>query len=156
MSTTKIISGFAGIGKTHLTNIAKEATKGLSTNPAYLDLDSSTFSKLPDGTANPDFPKNYVDVINDTQVKGSTSHIFVSAHQEVRDLLKPKHTILVYPHISCKSEYIDRYKMRNNTDYFVDMMDKNWDIFIKSMQKSGEKFNSIVLAKGMFLSDILN
>ena len=129
-----IICGFAGIGKSTVVNKI----------PGWVDLESTPFNKN---------WKVYVDIIEYMSNVGY--NILVSCHQELRDELKNrslKYTI-VCPDLSIKDEYIKRYKSRGNTSDFVNLLEKNWDTFIKSC--SNEDENTIFLYSGEYLEDII-
>jgi len=138
----KVISGFPGIGKTYY----KE-----NSNINVLDSDSSKFSWIEKGVRNPEFPKNYIDHIKDSMYKFDM--VLVSTHKIVRDALVDNNIkfLLVYPDISLKEEYIERFRKRGNEDSFIKLFEDNWDKFIGEMdnQKGCE---SVKLSSGKFLS----
>lgn len=133
-----VVSGFPGIGKSHF-----KANSELTVS----DSDSSKFDKT-------EFPQNYLQHIQDLYVKGDTDIILVSSHDPVRQgLIELGITfILVYPNIECKEEYLERYKQRGSPAAFIDMMDKNWESFIKGCENQGACFK-IELEAGEYLSD---
>ncbi len=62
---------------------------------------------------------------------------------------------LVYPDISLKEEYIQRYKSRGNNEKFISFIADNWESFIKDMEN--EKFPILVkLESNEYLSDVFN
>ena len=65
---------------------------------------------------------------------------------------KKKHFSLVYPDISLKSEYLKRAEDRGSDKNFIDVLDKNWDVWIKSCSEQ-KKCNKIVLSEGEYLTD---
>lgn len=123
---TIVIAGFPGTGKSYFFN----------NNSKYvvLDSDSSNFSWLEPGVRNPDFPNNYINHIKENI--GVADIIFVSTHKEVRKALRENYIIhyIVYPDVSCKGEYIDRYKQRNSNESFINMMNNNWESFITEIE----------------------
>jgi len=128
MSKAIIISGFPGIGKTHFSENNKKYK--------ISDSDSSKFSWLEEGIRDPDFPNNYMEHIKENLDKYDI--IFVSSHKTVRDaLLKHKFTFtMVYPDISLKEEYLERYRKRGNDKWFIQMISENWDSFIKDIEET--------------------
>lgn len=153
--STKIISGFPGVGKS-------ECTRG---NPDFLDSDSSKFSWLYDDAGelvkvegksvrNPDFPKNYIEHIQE-QI-GKVPVIFVSTHKDVRDALVANNIpfTLVYPASELSADYLQRYEDRGSPQAFVDLMRSNWDKFIGELDAQ-QGCAKIVLQAGQFLSDVL-
>lgn len=143
---TKIISGFPGIGKSYLFNSQP--------NLKVLDSDSSKFSWESKGVRNKAFPNNYIQHIKSNM--GVADIILVSSHTVVRQALKDEEIeyTVIYPSISLKEEYLDRYKKRGNNDQFIKMIDTNWEVFINEIEDD-EFPNKIELKKGKFLKDIL-
>lgn len=137
----KVISAFPGCGKSHLYNILKETID-------ILDSDSSKFDKA-------NFPKNYIDHIKDNISK--VDIILVSSHEDVRkELVKNKIDFtLVFPHISLKDQYIERYKKRGSPENFIKLLDNNWDNWIEQLENQ-KNCNKIILKENQYLSDIIN
>jgi len=125
---TRIISAFPGTGKS--TYHAKHPD-------TTLDSDSSSFSWITvDGekVRNPDFPANYIEHIKENI--GKYEFIFVSSHKEVRDALKENCLFfyLMYPYEDKKEIYLQRYKDRGNQEAFIELLDRNWDAWIRECQ----------------------
>lgn len=143
----RVISGFPGVGKTRLSK---------DNRFKVLDSDSSKFSWIynEDGTKdrNPDFPNNYITHIKDNLEFADI--ILVSSHKDVRKALIENEIefALVYPNISLKFEYLDRYKERGDTEEFINMMDSNWDQFVKECMLETD-CTLLELKSGDFLSD---
>lgn len=149
---TKVISAFPACGKTYMF----ENNKDLK----MLDSDSSEFSWVKDDNGdntkerNPLFPQNYIDHINDNL--GKVDIIFVSSHDVVRKALEGNtiYYTLVYPDISLKDEWIQRFIDRDNNEGFINFISSNWSKFIESIEN--EMFPDIKkLNKGEYISDIL-
>lgn len=115
-----VISAFPGCGKTTLHSAG---VYGYS----VFDSDSSMWDKN-------DFPNNYVTHIKSLMNGTGDKIILVSSHGEVRKALYDNGIIykLVYPSIEIKDEYIQRYIDRGNESNFVNLLNENWDSFIKS------------------------
>lgn len=151
---TKIISGFPGIGKSFLFNESLLKKKNIT----ILDSDSSKFSWIiKDGVKqrNPDFPLNYVQHIKENT--GKVDYILVSSHEEIRSALLTMNIpfTLVYPKISCKNVYIERYKERGSPESFIELVKNNWDAWINALD-SALATNKVVLSGNQYLSDILD
>ena len=101
-----------------------------------MDSDSSTFDKTK-------FPQNYIAHIKENI--GKADIILVSSHDVVRDALVLNNIefTMVYPDISIKDEYIDRYIKRGNNEGFVELLKQNWETWIGEIQS------------GQYLSDVL-
>jgi hypothetical protein len=136
---TLVISAFPGCGKSHLFRENKDKI--------VLDSDSSKFDKS-------DFPNNYIEHIKKNI--GKADIILVSSHKEVRDALVDNDIkfTLVYPDISIKDEYLQRYKDRNSPESFIKLLDDNWEIWIGEMNKQ-KGCKKIKLKKGEYLSDVI-
>ena len=140
---TTLVSAFPGTGKTHY------CKTDLSFLPVTwaVDSDSSTFDKK-------DFPNNYIEHIKNNI--GNVVYQFISSHEDVRKALVDNclQFTLVYPDISLKEEYIERYKKRGSPKGFIDLISKNWDEWITQLTKQ-DYCKHIVLKKGEFISDVI-
>lgn len=147
---TAIISGFPGVGKTHLFNLYEEGS--------MLDSDSSKFSWISMAKGkrirNPEFPINYIDHIK-AQI-GKVDIILVSSHKEVREALVEAGIkfFLVFPRTLLKEEYLLRYIERGSSEEFIDRVEENWDSWIEELTAQ-ENCKKIVLKEGQYLSDAM-
>ena len=146
MKETLVISGFPGIGKSHLHKLNEKLV--------VLDSDSSEFSWIKEGVRHPDFPNNYMEHIESNI--GKADNIFVSSHDIVRKALEENgiQYLLVYPSIDLKDEYIQRYRDRGSSEGFIKFIDQNWEKFISDIEK--ETFPELIkLYSGEYLRDVL-
>jgi TM2 domain-containing membrane protein YozV len=136
----KIIVGFPGIGKSHISS---------NTTGQYSWL-------------------NIVDEAG--YVKGKEDELYariLSLCQEPGVLLLPAHPALgaflvsqnlvftsVYPKRELKEEYLERYKARGNDAGFVNLLDRSWDIFVDRMHYPEGRCRHIELRAGEFLGDV--
>ena len=138
---TLLVSAFPGCGKSHFFK-----TKN---TPSYtiLDSDSSTFDKS-------DFPDNYIKHIKSNI--GKADVIMISSHKDVRDALLKEDMkfTLVYPNRYLKDEYISRYKKRGSNQKFIELLDKNWDVWISELEEQ-KGCKHIQLLEGQYLDDVL-
>lgn len=123
---TRIISAFPGTGKSYYHKNNSDTT---------LDSDSSLFSKF-SGTnqPNPDFPSNYIKHIQENI--GKYDFIFVSTHKEVREALLDNCIFfyLIYPEVNIsKEEYLRRYADRGSSKAFIQLLDDNWDSWLREL-----------------------
>lgn len=118
MKRTRIISAFAGCGKTYFTKHTEYNT---------LDLDSSEFEK------DENFPQNYINKIK--QNIGIYDFILISTHKEVRQVLKDNclYYYLIYPDIDRKEEFIERLKNCGSTKDLIDKISNNWETWIRDL-----------------------
>lgn len=136
----RVICGFPGVGKSTLFKELKESGKKV------LDSDSSTFDKS-------EFPDNYIKHIKEKTAEGYT--ILASSHDVVRGALidEGMDFTLVYPDKSLKDEYLERYKERGSPEKFIELLDKNWDKWIKECDDLDSKHVSkVVLKSGEFIN----
>lgn len=139
-----IVSAFPGTGKSYYCNIQQEyVPEGFS-----CDSDSSKFDKS-------NFPENYIAHIKEQVVKG-IGRIMVSSHKDVRDALIVNQLpfVLVYPDISLKHEYINRYIERGNTNSFIELLNANWEKWINECEGQPHCLR-IKLNSGQFLGNVL-
>lgn len=136
---TLIVSAFPGCGKSHYFRENKDKI--------VLDSDSSKFDKS-------DFPRNYIQHIKENI--GKVDIIMVSSHKEVRDALVENgiEFTLVYPDKSIKDEYIQRYIDRGSPDSFINLLTKNWELWIDELDNQ-IGCDKIKLKEGEYLSDVL-
>lgn len=90
---------------------------------------------------------------------GKVDVLFVSSHKETRKILSELglNFYLVYPDRSLKDEYLRRYRERGSTEEFVDMMDKNFDLFIDSIENEEVRCAKIKLTgEDEYLDSFLN
>ena len=120
-----IISGFPGIGKSYCFDNVKDID--------ISDSDSSKFDKA-------NFPQNYIEHIKNL----TNEYALVSSHATVRDALTQEKIpfILVYPDISLKDEYIERYKARGSSAVFIELVNNNWAGWITELENQKVSFIS--------------
>lgn len=138
---TLIISGFPGVGKSTAFSTAA--------NLVIKDSDSSQFDKA-------DFPQNYIAHIKQC-IDDKVDIVFVSSHKEVRDVLTENNIwyVLLYPDISLKNEYLERYKQRGSSQKFIDLVESNWENWISDCNTYG-KYLPITLESGEYATDYLS
>jgi hypothetical protein len=61
---------------------------------------------------------------------------------------------LVYPDKSIKDEYIQRYIDRGSPDSFINLLTKNWELWIDELDNQ-IGCDKIKLKEGEYLSDVL-
>lgn len=147
MST--IICGFSGIGKT----TAEQKHRQI------LDMESSGYSHIWENGIergrNPQFPRNYIDKLEELIENDEAYYYLLSCHEDVRNELKARglQYIIVLPYWECKNEYIKRWLKRGSDIDFITQMDKRWEVMINSCVK--DTAPKIYLNEHEYLSDIL-
>lgn len=147
MST--IICGFSGIGK----------TTAEQKNRKILDFESSGYSNIFENgfavSRNKDFPKNYIDKLEELMKTDEAYYYLLSCHEEVRNELKARGLkyIIVLPYMKCKNEYIKRWLRRGSDIDFITKMNERWEVMINSCAKDNAP--KIYLDEHEYLSDIL-
>lgn len=144
-----VILGFPGVGKTTFTKTFGD------TDPTVYDSDSSHFPKN-------NFPKNYVDYIEELIARSKeeqeldprTTFIFCSTHYEVRLELDRRNIsyFVVYPDISCKEEYLQRYRDRGSSENFIELLSDNWEQWITDLDRLPDN-RRIKLTSGQYFKD---
>lgn len=147
MST--IICGFSGIGK----STAEQK------NRRILDFESSGYSNIFENgfvvSRNKDFPKNYIDKLEELMKNDEAYYYLLSCHEDVRNELKVRGLkyIIVLPHMEYKNEYLKRWLKRGSDIDFITQMDKRWEVMINSCER--DTAPKIYLNEHEYLSDIL-
>lgn len=118
MSAPIVIAGFPGVGKSTFFRLAGN----LNTH----DSDSSKFDKS-------EFPSNYIAHIAKLFADPTNDFVFVSSHKVVRDALVKVGIpyTLMYPDVSLKEEFIDRYRRRGSPDAFITLLETNFEAWVK-------------------------
>lgn len=148
-----IICGFPGIGKTTLCEKANQM--GVFT---AVDCESSGMRFIWEGDErkkNPEFPGNYVDLIENLSGKsGGYDYIFVSTHETVRNELKsrgiPYIIVAPYPHL--RNEYMRRYVARGSDMSLIERVWDNWTNWMEGLMRDGAPI--IWLSEGEVLADV--
>ncbi len=128
MST--IICGFSGIGK----STAEQK------NRKILDFESSGYSNIFENgfvvSRNKDFPKNYIDKLEELIKNDEAYYYLLSCHEEVRNELKARGLkyIIVLPYMECINEYKKRW-LKRGSDINCMKMNERWEVMIKSCAK---------------------
>lgn len=61
--------------------------------------------------------------------------------------------ILCYPERTARAEYERRYKNRGNTEAFLDIFIRHWDMFLNNMESDPGKYH-MVMKSGEYLTDL--
>lgn len=136
----RVVCAFPGTGKSTM-------EKNLvSKIPSLMDVDLD--SKFEDEN----FPDNYITQIQNLLCAGKS--VLVSTHYKIRRQLWASKIpfFLVYPHRSCKQEYLQRYHTRGNDQTFIDKMDKVWSKWLQELEAQRD-VQHVVLNAGEHLSD---
>lgn len=147
MST--IICGFSGIGKT----TAEQKHRQI------LDMESSGYSHIWENGIekgrNPQFPRNYINKLEELIENDEAYYYLLSCHEDVRNELKARGLkyIIVLPYWECKNEYIKRWLKRGSPIEFIKSMNDRWEVMINSCVK--DTAPKIYLNEHEYLSDIL-
>lgn len=140
-SPTIVISAFVCSGKSTF-----------AANCEYVkDLESSIYSKKPDGTRSDEFPGNYISAIKWQLNNNNWKYLLVSSHQDVRKAMKEAGIkfYLFYPALERKEEIIKLCQERGNDAEFIQLMQENYEAWVTEMSKEE---NSYPLQEGEFLS----
>lgn len=138
------IAGFPGIGKTHYCN-----NNPLPTH----DSDSSKYSKLSDGTPNPNFIVDYFRELEQLNAIPGVM-ILVSTHAEVLAELKRRNLdyYVVIPEVGLIGEYVKRYEQRGSPNAFITLIIDNWHMWLADIKTKHQYFE---LKSGQTLTDFM-
>lgn len=159
-----IVSAFSGCGKT---------TLGEKYNNV-IDLESSLYKYIFDTNIsraqiearkatprkrNPEYPQNYIKAIEDASKKYDI--VLTSCGPLIREEMEKRNMeyLLVYPDISCKEEYIQRYINRGNHIDFIKHLEENFEQWVKAFDedtnlkririKSGENLEEVLIKNNL-------
>ena len=160
----KIISAFAGVGKSYVGKKYKNV----------LDLESTYFKWLEDGVAhlteeerkgnknrvlNPKWPQNYIDEILSQKDKYDIVVILLSHErlksQQIFEYFDDNgiEYYIARPNISGWEDIENRLRNRGNTDEFIQQVKDNFEVFIEEFSKP--KYKQLIIKDGEFLEDCL-
>lgn len=150
-----IVSAFAGVGKTTLAQMYKEDVIDLeSGNFKWLENDGTEESKGNRKIQNPKYPINYLEAIK--KANSQYKVVLISQHDVIRkclDAVKLDY-VVVYPEMSMKEEFIERYKARGNNEGFINLITSKWESWISNLNLI-HNHKKIILGKGQYLSDFV-
>lgn len=155
-----VISGFAGIGKTHY--VGENPKKAIDLESSnykwvYHNADDVNLGEARKGIVekdlNPEWPKNYIEAIKGNLDK--YDYVFICQDFDVRNMLKAEGVeyYVAFPNIRDKQCYLDRYKRRGNAENFINLFDAKYEDFVADLMLK-EK-NQIRLHRYEYLSDAL-
>lgn len=100
--------------------------------------------------------QNYIEHIKHLIKDDTLDYISVSSNDSVRAALVQEGIpfTLVYPSITLKEEYIQRYKDRGYPDTFIQSTDRLWTTFIIGCLEQAH-CSKIVLKEGQYLANVL-
>lgn len=144
----KIIWVFPGVGKS-----------AVSDGKNIIDADYNLFqwnnvsAKQLHGPAgsysnNPEFPKNYIDFVNSSDADIVLINCNISLLENFKDVT------LVYPDVSLKGEFLERYQKRGDNNSFLSFMADEFEGMIDIIDNSSFRKYKIT-EKNVFLKDIL-
>lgn len=144
---TFYLAGFPGTGKSTL-------HKNYNTSMTA-DSDSSVFSKLEDGSPNPNFIADYFKHLESLEEK-DVILVFISTHEAVLKELQArdyKFTVII-PKQELKEEYLERYKKRGSPQALIDIIDKNWHMWLEDIKSKYKNVHE--LSSGEYISDYVS
>ena len=153
-----IVSAFSGAGKTYLASKYKEIIDLESMNYHWIypkeleNVDQETKKRNNNRTVNPNWPENYLNDIVKYNSEGKLV-LINGADWIIQYLRKSGYRCLnVYPDISQKTEYLNRYRQRGNNKDYIQFWDSHFEEYIA--KKTKEK-DDIVMKPGEYLEDTL-
>ena len=155
----KIISGFAGIGKSTLAKVACNIVDLESSEYKWkytIDTSEMTVEErkgITERVQDPEWPMNYIQAIKEESE--NYDYILLCMDKPVRDLLVKEgiEFALAFPSLDSKDEYIERLKNRGNNQAFINLITKNYDKWINDLME--EPQDKMIVRPGEFLADVI-
>lgn len=136
----KIIVGFPGIGKSFVSQDESPQFSWLNIydEPGYAKGAEDSF---------------HSEVLRLAQQEAV---LLLPAHRTVGAFLVKSNLVFtsVFPERGLKDEYLTRYRKRGSSQGFVDLVEEQWDQFVKNMWYLDGRCNHVELSKGQFLKDV--
>lgn len=155
---TKVMSVFAGLGKTTVGNKYANICDLTSSKFRfdYSNIDDDDYEKMKyDNTriVNKDWPSNYIKVLREAIKEYDL--VLVPSNEDIRDLLKENaiEFSFVLPSMDSKDMLINRYKMRGNSDVMINEVLSYFDNW--SRDQSDYDYPIYILDKEHTLEDLL-
>lgn len=138
MIKTKLIAAFCGTGKTHICNNKKISAIEIEYWKYKDNLQDQYVS---------DIKKQF----------GKINYILISTDPEGLRLLNSHgfNITLIYPDISLRNEYLDRYINRDSPPDFIGTFMKYWIPWINELKEQNYCEKHIILNSYQYLSDVL-
>lgn len=138
------IAGFPGTGKSYFCS-----KNNLHTH----DSDSSAYSKLKDGTPNPNFIEDYFNHLDNLQYVPGLM-VFVSTHEKVLAELDKRgmNYVIIIPKQTLLAEYVKRYEERGSPKEFIDLIINNWHAWLTDIKS---KYRYFELDSGQTITDFM-
>lgn len=155
---TKVMSVFAGLGKTTVGNKYANICDLTSSKFRfdYSNIDDADYEKMKyDNTriVNKEWPSNYIKVLREAIIEYDL--VLVPSNEDIRKLLKDNKVefSFVLPSIDSKDMLIDRYKSRGNSDVMINEVLSYFDNW--SRDQSDYDYPIYILDKEHTLEDLL-
>lgn len=137
---TTIVSGFPAIGKSFLAKKFPILARDLESSDFHWKKDSNGNWELDENgnkIANEKWPANYIENIKALEKSGMYRVVFVSSHELIRSEMAKAgirySNIFPENSIEMKSIILNRCRLRQSPQEFIDNLDKNWDSYIESL-----------------------
>ena len=153
---SKFIYAFPATGKTQVAMKYKNIIELSSENYHWLDIKNGTSegNKGQFKMVNPKWPNNFYNKIKELDKQDELLVLIThSASVICQNLCIPY--MIIYPHIDCKNEYIERMKKRGNKDNVVKNMKNNFENYVANCMSDNYAQKHIVLNRGEYLEDAL-
>lgn len=154
----KVISAFAGLGKTYVGAKYKNICD-LQSSPYrynYQNVDSSDYEKLKYAevkSVNPNWPHNYVEAIKSAIEKYDV--VLVPSNEDIRNLLIENKIpfIFVLPSLDSREVLLKRYRGRQNNEKLIKEVMHYFDNW--SRESKDYPYPILILEKEKYLEDLL-
>lgn len=155
---TKVISVFAGLGKTYVGKKYKNVCD-LQSSPYrydYSNVNSNDYERLKyteEKNVNPEWPNNYVKAIKSAMENYEV--VLVPSNEDVRTLLIENNIpfIFILPDLNSREILLERYKERNNNEKLIKEVMEYFDNW--SREQKDYSYPIYILEKNKYLENLL-
>lgn len=148
---TTIISGFPCIGKTSNAKLFPYLFRDLESSDYHWIsvVEAGTGTEDKEKIPNLDWPGNYIEAIKALEKSGMYQTVMVSSHEDIRKEMQKvgiRYTN-IYPIDTpeMKEIILDRAKKRGSSPEFIEMLEKNYSDYIKSMAEDPGALRKVTL-----------
>lgn len=154
----KVISVFAGLGKTYVGNKYANVCD-LQSSPYrydYTNISEADYEKMKydsNMSIHPKWPQNYIQALKEAMIKYDL--ILVPSNEDIRGILQENHIefLFVLPSVDSRKILEERYRNRGNNAILIDSVLSYFDSW--SRDQKDYSYPICILEKDKYLEDLL-